>query len=349
MQPPSTQRNEHIERDTVSMYFVNAAVRRLDALARQRVLAAAGIPEALLLSPNARVLAPSFSALWLAVARELDDEFFGLDHRRMNVGSFALLCQAVAACQKLDRALKRMLRGFSLFFDDVRAELSVVGSAAELRVINQIADPLSRQFADETFLVLVHGLLCWLAGRQVELHRVDFAYERPAHAGEYTVMYSQHVKFNAPFTAMHFDAQVLSSLVSQSTSTLSEFLRTAPQSVFLKYKNQGSWTARLRRRLRDCAGTDAWPVLPDLAAELHTTPTTLRRRLEAEGTSYQRIKDQLRNDLAIDRLCNSALSIEEIGAELGFHDASVFHRAFKRWNGLQPGEYRRRQSDVNDK
>jgi len=349
MQPSSTKRDEHIERDTVSMYFVNAAVRRLDALARQRVLATACIPEALLLSANARVLAPSFSALWLAVARELDDEFFGLDQRRMKVGSFALLCQAVAACERLDRALKRMLRGFSLFLDDVRAELSVAGSAAELRVINQIADPLSRQFADETFLVLVHGLLCWLAGRRVELHRVDFAYERPAHAGEYTVMYSQHVKFSAPFTAMHFDAQVLTGLVSQSTSTLAQFLRTAPQSVFLKYKNHDSWTARLRRLLRGCAGTDVWPVLPDLAAELGTTPTTLRRRLEDEGTSYQRIKDQLRNDLAIDCLCNSTLSIDEIGAELGFHDASTFHRAFKRWNGLQPGEYRRRQAETHER
>ena len=68
------------------------------------------------------------------------------------------------------------------------------------------------------------------------------------------------------------------------------------------------------------------------------------RQYGDEGASYQGIKDQLRSDLAIDRLCNSSLSVDEIGALLGYHDASAFHRAFKRWNGLQPGEYRRRRT-----
>jgi transcriptional regulator GlxA family with amidase domain len=73
---------------------------------------------------------------------------------------------------------------------------------------------------------------------------------------------------------------------------------------------------------------------------------TLRRRLEREGISYQAIKDQLRSDVAIDYLCNSNLSVDEIAARVGFQDASAFHRAFKRWNGLQPGEYRCRQAEA---
>ena len=68
-----------------------------------------------------------------------------------------------------------------------------------------------------------------------------------------------------------------------------------------------------------------------------------RRRLEAEGTSYQQLKDRLRSDLAIDRLVSSQASIDELALELGFHDASAFHRAFRRWTGLPPGAYRRRE------
>src|SRR5438094_7608171 len=84
-------------------------------------------------------------------------------------------------------------------------------------------------------------------------------------------------------------------------ATLQQFLRTAPQSVFLKYRNEDSWSARLRRRLRGSVQeSDTWPVFEDLAAELGTTAITLRRRLEREGTSYQAIKDQLRSDVAID-------------------------------------------------
>lgn len=325
------------------MYFVRAAVARLTLPQRERALQAAGIPLPLLQADAARVPAPAFSALWLAVAREMDDEFFGLDHRGMKVGSFALMCQAVINCENLDRAIKRMLRGFSLFLDEVHGELVLDGDDAVLRVHNRIESPEMRRFADETFLILTHGLMCWLIGHRLVPRRVDFAQPRPAHASEYTLMYSQHLRFDAASTGLRFDARALSAPVVQNRASLQQFLRTAPQSVFLKYKNEDSWTARVRRRLREAADTLNWPGFEAMSAALDTTPTTLRRRLDAEASSFQGIKDQLRSDLAIDRLCHSSLSVDDIAAELGFADASAFHRAFKRWNGLQPGEYRARR------
>jgi AraC-like DNA-binding protein len=335
---------EGIEKDTVSIYFVNAAIARLSEPARERVLQKAGIPGRWLGAPHARVPAPAFSALWLAVASELDDEFFGLDRRAMKVGSFALVCQAAMGCPTLDRALRRMLRGFTLFLDDVRAELHLADGCAQVRLHNRITDPAARRFADETMLVLIHGLLCWLATRRLVLHRVSFAQSRPEHADEYTRMFSEHVDFDAAYTAIEFDAQALASPIVQTTDSLQAFLRTAPQSVFLKYKNEDSWTARLRRRLRGCLREQSWPVFEALAAEFAITPTTLRRRLDAEGCTYSGLKDQLRRDWAIAQLGDSTLSLDDMASQLGFHDASTFHRAFKRWTGLQPGEYRRRRS-----
>lgn len=331
-----------IEKDTVSIYFVNAAVSHLAGPARERALAVAGIPAAWLGQAQARVPAPAFSALWLAVARELDDEFFGLDRRAMKVGSFALLCQAVLSCDHLDRALKRMLRGFSVFLDDVQAQVRLDNGQAVVLLHNRIASAADRLFADETFLILLHGLMCWLVGRRIDLQQVDFAHPRPAHADEYTRMYTEQLRFDAAHTSLRFDARVLAAPVVRDAAMLKEFLRTAPQSVFLKYKNEASWTARLRRRLRDCREGEPWPVFEGVAVELGVSPTTLRRRLEAEGSSYQGIKDQLRSELAIELLLHSVQSVDDIGARLGFQDASAFHRAFKRWHGLQPGEYRQR-------
>ncbi len=325
------------------MYFVGAAVARLADDARSRVLAAAGIPQDLLAASNARVPAQAFAALWLAVARELDDEFFGLDSRRMKIGSFALLCQAVLHTDNLDRAIKRMLRGFSTFLDDVAADLRLEEQQAVISVANRIASPESRRFADETFLVMVHGLMCWLAGQRIPLLSAEFAFARPPHAPEYMVMFSQALRFDAEATAIRFDSRILASPVVQNAATLKQFLRTAPQSVFLKYKNEDSWTARVRRRLRDSLVASDWPVLEDVAQEFHVAPTTLRRRLNAEGTSYQGIKDDLRRDAAIHHLCHSAMSVADIASALGFQDPSAFHRAFRKWCGAQPGEYRTKQ------
>jgi AraC-like DNA-binding protein len=332
-----------MEKDTVAIYFVNAALAQLSDAAKARVLATAGVSAELLPVPNARVTAESFAAVWLAVARELDDEFFGLDRRRMKVGSFALLCQALLPSQNLDRALKRMLRGFAVFLDDVAADLSLEAQQAVIRIDNRIESPAGRRFAEETFLVMVHGLMCWLTGKRIALLRVDFAQPRPAHAQEYTVMYSENLGFDADRTTVRFDARLLRAPIVQNATTLKQFLRTAPQSVFLKYKNRDSWTARLRRRLRRCIGESDWPVLEDVAREFHVAPTTLRRKLEAEGTSYQGIKDELRRDAAIHHLCHSPLSVADIGILVGFQEPSAFHRAFKKWSGVQPGEYRLRQ------
>ena len=72
-----------------------------------------------------------------------------------------------------------------------------------------------------------------------------------------------------------------------------------------------------------------------------STPATVRRRLQEEGASYQSIKDQLRRDLAISYLSHSTRSVMDIALELGFSERSAFHRAFRKWTGASPGEFRR--------
>jgi AraC-like DNA-binding protein len=108
----------------------------------------------------------------------------------------------------------------------------------------------------------------------------------------------------------------------------------------LKYKNGSSLGARVRRRLRQFEHGEV-PDFEGLAGELNLTPATMRRRLHEEGTSYQSIKDQLRRDLAIGYLSHTDRSVMEIALELGFSERSAFHRAFRKWTGASPGEFRR--------
>lgn len=336
------------EKDTVAIYFVNAALTRLGDDQRATALLGAGIPAELLSNPQARVPANAFAALWRSIAMALDDEFFGLDRRRMKPGSFALLCHSVLDCGTLEHALRRALRGMRLFLDDVFGEMTLENQHAVLTVQNRISNPADRLFADETYLTLMHGLMCWLIGKRVALDCVAFACPRPTHAREYTRMFSGTLLFDAPHASIRFATHALWRPIAQNAGSLQRFLRSTPQSVFLKYRNEDSWSIKLRRRLRASVGQPDWPVLDVLADEVGISATTLRRRLEAEGNSYQNIKDQLRNDLAIELLSNSAMNIDDMAAQLGFHDASSFHRAFRRWNGLQPGEYRQRVAAAYD-
>jgi AraC-like DNA-binding protein len=77
-----------------------------------------------------------------------------------------------------------------------------------------------------------------------------------------------------------------------------------------------------------------------LAVRLKVSVRTLHRSLADEGTSYRRILDQLRFDLAKRHLSDDRLSVAEVAFLVGFSEISAFHRAFKRWTGRTPVTFR---------
>ena len=336
-----------MEKGTIAMCFVEQAIRPVQARGIDTIpiLRTAGIAPHLLTLPQARVSASSYSALWRLVARVLDDEFFGQDSHPMRVGSFAMLCHSVMGCHTLEHALRRTCRFFSLILDDLAVTLEPGSGAgahpfAMLRLGPRRPDAAIRVFGHETMLILLHGLMCWLVGRRVPIVQACFAYAEPAYSAEYKMMYSERMKFDMPTTQIEFESRYLSLPVIQTPEALDAFLASAPENIVLKYKNERSLTARVRRQLRILPPAD-WPRFEEIADTLHLTPSTLRRRLADEGQSYQLLLDELRRDLAIGALIHSTKTVSAIAGELGFADPGSFHRAFKKWTGTPPAGYRK--------
>lgn len=84
-----------------------------------------------------------------------------------------------------------------------------------------------------------------------------------------------------------------------------------------------------------------FPGIEDIAATLHMTGRTLRRRLQAEGTSYADMLTRVRQSLAEDCLRATRMSIDDIAAALDFSDGRSFRQAFQRWTGRSPSDFRR--------
>lgn len=330
------------EPGTIAICFVAAALSSLRArnLNADELLARVGLSPALLQVPQARVSAQHYGALWRAIALELDDEFFGQDSRRMKAGSFAMLCHAAIGCKTLGQALNRSLRFYSLLLDDISGAAQRDAKEARIVLHGRAAGADQRVFAHELLLMLLYGVSCWLVGRRIPILRAEFSYAEPAHSAEYRLMYCDDLSFNAGNTSIAFDAGYLDLPVVQNERSTKEFLRTAPESILLKYKNGSSLAARVRRRLRQFLPGEV-PDFEGLALQMNMTPATLRRRLHEEGVSYQTIKDQLRRDLAIGYLSHSSRNVMDIALELGFSERSAFHRAFRKWTGASPGEFRR--------
>ncbi|ROL68853.1 AraC family transcriptional regulator [Pseudomonas chlororaphis] len=330
------------EKDSVAVYFVQVMTHAMrdqpERLAA--ALAEAGIEPALLQDPLARVPASAFAALWLIQIRQLQDEFFQLDSHGMPPGSFALICRGLIQEPTLEKALRQCLANFSLFLRDFSGSFSVRGKRAVISLDSRAGDPDSGRYGEETFLVLIISLLCWLGGRRIAIDRADFRHGRPALSDD-PLLWGPNLTFAAGRTEIEFASRFLRLPVVQDLASLKVFLRSAPQWLVIRFRNQHGLATQVYQRLRQ-SHYSQWPTLEAFAAEVQISPSTCRRRLEREGCSFQEIKDEVRRGLAVDLLRRSGSSIVEIAERTGFQEPSAFHRAFKKWTGESPGRYRAR-------
>lgn len=328
------------EKDSVAVYFVHAALQGLHRQPQRvaDVLAEAGIDAQLLGDSTARVAASAFAKLWLAVARELDDEFLGLDSHGMPWGSFALICRGLIQCPSLGQALKQCLSGLGLFLRDIRGSLYVRGKQALIRLDNRQPDRPASSAAEETYLTIVLGLLCWLAGRRIPINRSQFAHPRPPHGDDH-LFWGPNLSFEASHSEIEFDASYLNLPLVQDQASLKQFLRTSPQWLIVRFINRQGLGSQVFKELRNCR-YEHWPTLADMAGARGMSVASFRRQLQREGFAFQELKDDVRRSIAFERLRNTELSIGEIAEQAGFQEASAFHRAFKQWTGQSPGHYR---------
>ncbi len=334
------------ETDSVAAYYLRVMTHALQSRPARlaALLTEVGIDPALLEQPRARVPGSAFAALWLMQIRELHDEFFQLDSHGLPPGAFALICRGLIQEPNLEKALRQCLNNFGLFLRDLRASLSFRGKRAVISLQSQGADPLRAHYAEETLLVLVISLLCWLGGRRIPIDRAEFRHARLS-LDDDALLWGGNLSWNAGRTEIEFASRLLRLPVVQDLASLKVFLRSAPQWLVIRFRNQHGLTTQVHQRLRG-SHYSQWPTLEAFASELQMSPSTLRRRLEREGGSYQEIKDEVRRNVAVDLLRRSSASIGEIAELTGFQEPSAFHRAFKKWIGESPGRYRARFSPV---
>jgi AraC-like DNA-binding protein len=148
------------------------------------------------------------------------------------------------------------------------------------------------------------------------------------------VEYGQTVN-SVTFSARHLDAELV-----RDEKALEQFLKLAPYYMIIEPLLS---TFSITHRIRGILGDDFRQEMPSfegLTVLLNMSARTLRRRLDKEGTSYQRIKDNARRDVAISMLSRDRLTVSEVAEQVGFSDPSAFHRSFKKWTGESPGSYR---------
>ncbi|MEJ8561600.1 AraC family transcriptional regulator ligand-binding domain-containing protein [Yoonia sp. GPGPB17] len=286
-----------------------------------------------------RITLDQIVCLYQLAAVETGDEMMGLWSRPVRPRALQHLLTSVREARSLTSALYRFSTFWNLILDDYQFVLTEAENELELRLVPRQEDAVQR-FGHMLILKLAHGLLSWLARHEVPINGVDFVFSRPAFEEDYTLIFPAPIRFDSETTAIRFDAKVLGPVQVRSSADLDKFLENAPRDWIFTLSQQHTQSLRVRAYLSQIDWCDAH--LGGAAEALHMTPRTLIRKLEADGTSFQAIKDALRRDIAIRRLQVGEASIEAIAQDVGFTSAASFHKAFKRWTGVTPRAYRRK-------
>lgn len=176
------------------------------------------------------------------------------------------------------------------------------------------------------------------SGSTEVVHHVRFDYPRPAHAVAYERVFGHTVRFSQSFTAFEIDREWLDRPLQNSNAELHAVLVGQAEQVLARLVHGESYAERLRRLIGA-----ALPNLPDMrqvAKSLGMSERSLRRRLADEDTSFSRIAQEARCVIAQRLLADHDRSVQQVAFDAGFESPTAFHRAFRRWTGKSPLEFR---------
>ena len=286
--------------------------------------------------PMARVTHDQIVRLYQLVAVETGDEMMGLWSRPIRSGALKHLCTSVRTASSLSAAMYRFVTFWNMVLDDHRLELTDDGTVLRI-TLSPAAGVAPHRFGHMLLLKLAHGVASWLVGRELPLDEVAFAFEAPDFAEDYPLLFPSPVVFGANRSCVGMASSLGALPVERSAAEMHEFLVRAPRDWIFTSLAGHTLALRVREQLM-VGGLDV--RLVDAARWLNVSPRTLIRQLAAEGTSFQRIHDGVRRDVAIRELVHSERSIDSIARQVGFSSGTNFHRAFRRWTGATPGSYR---------
>ncbi len=310
--------------------------------------------------PEQELSVLDFSKLYNHVAMLLQDESFGTGRIRLPMGTFRMFCYAIIHSPSLKIALDRSIDFYAILYEakgldfnkDRRYRVSDGGEFATLmysglKVESDDSMNLQNQLSIINYLSLQHRFCSWLIGAYIPVHEVNVMGSEILSNSGYRSYFDCPINFNQKEYSFTIKAHFLDTPLVHTEESLHNFLTTAPYGLFAIVNEDES----IIKKIRSLIGNNFTRKIPgfdEVAEKLNISSRTLRRRLEKEGTSYQRVKDDCRRDAAIDYLTRSGMSINAVAHQMGFDEPSAFHRSFKKWTDITPGEFRKRNaiSDV---
>jgi AraC-like DNA-binding protein len=298
-----------------------------------------GLDYGLLNDPGARYPDEAIIQLWEMLIRESRDPCVGLHLAEYwHATTLHALGFAWMASATLKEAFERLVR-YNRFLSHSQ-DYTFRETEADFRFTLQEARApyhFPAQDYDASFSVLM--TLCQaIYGEDFAPLRVDFMHAAPDCVEEYLKRFRAPVVFDTKKNTFYIDKQTALKSLASANAELAR-INEAVVSDYLDQIKQGDLSRRVRNRIIEQMPSGHFSQ-ESIASALHMSQRTLQRKLQDEGTNYKELLNDTRRELAARYMENSDSQVSEVAYLLGFSEVGNFTRAFKRWTGVAPTEYR---------
>ena len=262
--------------------------------------------------------------------------------RAYTLQSYGLFGYAFLSAPTLRQALILAANYGPLSFTLFRIDLKVEGRRAILGFSREIDIPgdLLRYYEDRDLVAVLYGGESGLAD-PIAAVEVALMHGEDTHRAVYEQTFQCPVRFNAPRAELQVDTINLDAPMPLRDSEASGLLQQQCKLLLARMSQSSGFIEQVRQLI--VARPGYFPDIDYVAEKLGMTSRNLRRKLNAEGSSYQAILDEVRYQLAREYLGTSSMSLEEISVLLGYSTPGNFSHAFKRWHGTSPRQFRQEQ------
>ncbi|MEH6344278.1 MAG: AraC family transcriptional regulator ligand-binding domain-containing protein [Bermanella sp.] len=306
----------------------------------QAIFTSAGVSLDDLRRNNARIANPKLNEIWLKAQALIKDPYISLRlAKTIKPSVLDTLGISLSVSQHVYDALKRLER-FAKYINSGR-EVIIKGCEEEVVVQVQRSPEDVCEISGvniETLMSSMFYLLRSMAGDRFKVKGVYFQHEFFHDKKPFEDFFKCAVYFSSEFDQIVFEKQGLYDEVDFSNSVLTSTLDHWIEEYLSKFNVELISYKIQDYLLKHLAFNDIDQT--NVADYLKISPRILRRKLTEEGVSYTELLDACRQKLAFNLISDSSISLSRLSSVLGFCDQSNFSRAFKRWSGSTPLQYR---------
>lgn len=306
-----------------------------------QALAGTGVTENQLQDPNALIRAEQELRLIHNIVAKLDHvPGLGIEAgQRYHFTAFGSLGFAMVSSHTVHDALEVGLKYIRLTFAFCHFELQDKGPHTEVIMDDTSLPATVRRFIVERDSACLVTLQRDMFSAPSLLEGLQFAYPDPGYTEVYEQFYGVAPEFEARRNSAVLERARIMRRLPQANELALHAAEQQCESLLNQRRERGGLSAQIRNHL--AARAAQMPDMNRIADEFNITARTLRRRLDAEGTTYAELRDEVRQTLADEYLSGPRLSVEQIAERLGYAEATSFINAFKRWHGMTPAAWRR--------